>query len=139
MLLSRLSVVVIKKKVGPCYISSSSWEKKSTIKPLSRGLGGNSYTCMQPLSGGGGLGERVLYNLGHKQSTIYIHYVSMKIVKFLISLLISIMINQKHVSVTYSFLQKLKIQIEKKTSRIYYLLNLKCLKISMLTHKFNEM
>lgn len=138
MLLSRLSVVVIKKS-GTMLYQQLFMGKKSTIKPLSRGLGGNSYTCMQPLSGGGGLGERVLYNLGHNQSTIYIHYVSMKIVKFLISLLISIMINQKHVSVTYSFLQKLKIQIEKKTSRIYVLLNLKCLKISMLTHKFNEM
>lgn len=138
MLLSRLSVVVIKKS-GTMLYQQLFMGKKSTIKSLSRGLGGNSYTCMQPLSGGGGLGERVLYNLGHNQSTIYIHYVSMKIVKFLISLLISIMINQKHVSVTYSFLQKLKIQIEKKTSRIYYLLNLKCLKISMLTHKFNEM
>lgn len=138
MLLSRLSVVVIKKS-GTMLYQQLFMGKKSTIKPLSRGLGENSYTCMQPLSGGGGLGERVLYNLGHNQSTIYIHYVSMKIVKFLISLLISIMINQKHVSVTYSFLQKLKIQIEKKTSRIYYLLNLKCLKISMLTHKFNEM
>lgn len=138
MLLSRLSVVVIKKS-GTMLYQQLFMGKKSTIKPLSRGLGGNSYTCMQPLSGGGGLGERVLYNLGHNQSTIYIHYVSMKIVKFLISLLISIMINQKHVSVTYSFLQKLKIQNEKKTSRIYYLLNLKCLKISMLTHKFNEM
>lgn len=138
MLLSRLSVVVIKKKWAYAILAALHG-KKSTIKPLSRGLGGNSYTCMQPLSGGGGLGERVLYNLGHNQSTIYIHYVSMKIVKFLISLLISIMINQKHVSVTYSFLQKLKIQIEKKTSRIYYLLNLKGLKISMLTHKFNEM
>lgn len=138
MLLSRLSVVVIKKS-GTMLYQQLFMGKKSTIKPLSRGLGGNSYTCMQPLSGGGGLGERVLYNLGHNQSTIYIHYVSIKIVKFLISLLISIMINQKHVSVTYSFLQKLKIQIEKKTSRIYYLLNLKCLKISMLTHKFNEM
>lgn len=138
MLLSRLSVVVIKKS-GTMLYQQLFIGEKSTIKPLSRGLGGNSYTCMQPLSGGGGLGERVLYNLGHNQSTIYIHYVSMKIVKFLISLLISIMINQKHVSVTYSFLQKLKIQIEKKTSRIYYLLNLKCLKISMLTHKFNEM
>lgn len=138
MLLSRLSVVVIKKS-GTMLYQQLFMGKKSTIKPLSRGLGGNSYTCMQPLSGGGGLGERVLYNLGHNQSTIYIHYVSMKIVKFLISLLISIMINQKHVSVTYSFLQKLKIQIEKKTSRIYYLLNLKGLKISMLTHKFNEM
>lgn len=138
MLLSRLSVVVIKQS-GTMLYQQLFMGKKSTIKPLSRGLGGNSYTCMQPLSGGGGLGERVLYNLGHNQSTIYIHYVSMKIVKFLISLLISIMINQKHVSVTYSFLQKLKIQIEKKTSRIYYLLNLKCLKISMLTHKFNEM
>lgn len=138
MLLSRLSVVVIKKS-GTMLYQQLFMGKKSTIKPLSRGLGGNSYTCMQPLSGGGGLGERVLYNLGHNQSTIYIHYVSMKIEKFLISLLISIMINQKHVSVTYSFLQKLKIQIEKKTSRIYYLLNLKCLKISMLTHKFNEM
>lgn len=138
MLLSRLSVVVIKKS-GTMLYQQLFMGKKSTIKPLSRGLGGNSYTCMQPLSGGGGLGERVLYNLGHNQSTIYIHYVSMKIVKFLISLLISIMINQKHVSVTYSFLQKLKIQIEKKTSRIYYLLNLKCLKISMLTKKFNEM
>lgn len=137
MLLSRLSVVVIKKS-GTMLYQQLFMGKKSTIKSLSRGLGGNSYTCMQPLSGGGGLGERVLYNLGHNQSTIYIHYVSMKIVKFLISLLISIMINQKHVSVTYSFLQKLKIQIEKKTSRIYYLLNLKCLKISMLTHKFNE-
>lgn len=136
MLLSRLSVVVIKKS-GTMLYQQLFMGKKSTIKPLSRGLGGNSYTCMQPLSGGGGLGERVLYNLGHNQSTIYIHYVSMKIEKFLISLLISI--NQKHVSVTYSFLQKLKIQIEKKTSRIYYLLNLKCLKISMLTHKFNEM
>lgn len=138
MLLRRLSVVVIKKS-GTMLYQQLFMGKKSTIKPLYRGLGGNSYTCMQPLSGGGGLGERVLYNLGHNQSTIYIHYVSMKIVKFLISLLISIMINQKHVSVTYSFLQKLKIQIEKKTSRIYYLLNLKCLKISMLTHKFNEM
>lgn len=138
MLLSRLSVVVIKKS-GTMLYQQLFMGKKSTIKPLSRGLGGNSYTCMQPLSGGGGLGERVLYNLGHNQSTIYIHYVSMKIEKFLISLLISIMINQKHVSVTYSFLQKLKIQIEKKTSRIYYLLNLKCLKISMLKHKFNEM
>lgn len=138
MLSSRLSVVVIKKS-GTMLYQQLFMGKKSTIKPLSRGLGGNSYTCMQPLSGGGGLGERVLYNLGHNQSTIYIHYVSMKIEKFLISLLISIMINQKHVSVTYSFLQKLKIQIEKKTSRIYYLLNLKCLKISMLTHKFNEM
>lgn len=138
MLLSRLSVVVIKKS-GTMLYQQLFMGKKSTIKSLSRGLGGNSYTCMQPLSGGGGLGERVLYNLGHNQSTIYIHYVSMKIVKFLISLLISIMINQKHVSVTYSFLQKLKIQIEKKTSIIYYLLNLKCLKISMLTHKFNEM
>lgn len=138
MLLSRLSVVVIKKS-GTMLYQQLFMGKKSTIKPLSRGLGGNSYTCMQLLSGGGGLGERVLYNLGHNQSTIYIHYVSMKIEKFLISLLISIMINQKHVSVTYSFLQKLKIQIEKKTSRIYYLLNLKCLKISMLTHKFNEM
>lgn len=138
MLSSRLSVVVIKKS-GTMLYQQLFMGKKSTIKPLSRGLSGNSYTCMQPLSGGGGLGERVLYNLGHNQSTIYIHYVSMKIVKFLISLLISIMINQKHVSVTYSFLQKLKIQIEKKTSRIYYLLNLKCLKISMLTHKFNEM
>lgn len=138
MLLSRLSVVVIKKS-GTMLYQQLFMGKKSTIKPLYRGLGGNSYTCMQPLSGGGGLWERVLYNLGHNQSTIYIHYVSMKIVKFLISLLISIMINQKHVSVTYSFLQKLKIQIEKKTSRIYYLLNLKCLKISMLTHKFNEM
>lgn len=138
MLLSRLSVVVIKKS-GTMLYQQLFMGKKSTIKPLSRGLGGNSYTCMQPLSGGGGLGERVLYNLSHNQSTIYIHYVSMKIVKFLISLLISIMINQKHVSVTYSFLQKLKIQIEKKTSRIYVLLNLKCLKISMLTHKFNEM
>lgn len=138
MLLSRLSVVVIKKS-GTMLYQQLFMGKKSTIKPLYRGLGGNSYTCMQPLSGGGGLGERVLYNLGHNQSTIYIHYVSMKIEKFLISLLISIMINQKHVSVTYSFLQKLKIQIEKKTSRIYYLLNLKCLKISMLTHKFNEM
>lgn len=138
MLLSRLSVVVIKKS-GTMLYQQLFMGKKSTIKPLSRGLGGNSYTCMQPLSGGGGLGERVLYNLGHNQSTIYIHYVSMKIEKFLISLLISIMINQKHVSVTYSFLQKLKIQIEKKTSIIYYLLNLKCLKISMLTHKFNEM
>lgn len=138
MLLSRLSVVVIKKS-GTMLYQQLFMGKKSTIKPLSRGLGGNSYTCMQPLSGGGGLGERVLYNLGHNQSTIYIHYVSMKIEKFLISLLISIMINQKHVSVTYSFLQTLKIQIEKKTSRIYYLLNLKCLKISMLTHKFNEM
>lgn len=138
MLLSRLSVVVIKKS-GTMLYQQLFMGKKSTIKPFSRGLGGNSYTCMQPLSGGGGLGERVLYNLGHNQSTIYIHYVSMKIEKFLISLLISIMINQKHVSVTYSFLQKLKIQIEKKTSRIYYLLNLKCLKISMLTHKFNEM
>lgn len=138
MLLSRLSVVVIKKS-GTMLYQQLFMGKKSTIKPLSRGLGGNSYTCMQPLSGGGGLGERVLYNLGHNQSTIYIHYVSMKIEKFLISLLISIMINQKHVSVTYSFLQKLNIQIEKKTSRIYYLLNLKCLKISMLTHKFNEM
>lgn len=138
MLLSRLSVVVIKKS-GTMLYQQLFMGKKSTIKPLSRGLGGNSYTCMQPLSGGGGLGERVLYNLGHNQSTIYIHYVSMKIEKLLISLLISIMINQKHVSVTYSFLQKLKIQIEKKTSRIYYLLNLKCLKISMLTHKFNEM
>lgn len=138
MLLSRLSVVVIKKS-GTMLYQQLFMGKKSTIKPLSRGLGGNSYTCMQPLSGGGGLGERVLYNLGHNQSTIYIQYVSMKIEKFLISLLISIMINQKHVSVTYSFLQKLKIQIEKKTSRIYYLLNLKCLKISMLTHKFNEM
>lgn len=138
MLSSRLSVVVIKKS-GTMLYYQLFMGKKSTIKPLSRGLGGNSYTCMQPLSGGGGLGERVLYNLGHNQSTIYIHYVSMKIEKFLISLLISIMINQKHVSVTYSFLQKLKIQIEKKTSRIYYLLNLKCLKISMLTHKFNEM
>lgn len=138
MLLSRLSVVVIKKS-GTMLYQQLFMGKKSTIKPLSRGLGGNSYPCMQPLSGGGGLGERVLYNLGHNQSTIYIHYVSMKIEKFLISLLISIMINQKHVSVTYSFLQKLKIQIEKKTSRIYYLLNLKCLKISMLTHKFNEM
>lgn len=138
MLLSRLSVVVIKKS-GTMLYQQLFMGKKSTIKPLSRGLGGNSYTCMQPLSGGGGLGERVLYNLGHNQSTIYIHFVSMKIEKFLISLLISIMINQKHVSVTYSFLQKLKIQIEKKTSRIYYLLNLKCLKISMLTHKFNEM
>lgn len=138
MLLSRLSVVVIKKS-GTMLYQQLFMGKKSTIKPLSRGLGGNSYTCMQPLSGGGGLGERVLHNLGHNQSTIYIHYVSMKIEKFLISLLISIMINQKHVSVTYSFLQKLKIQIEKKTSRIYYLLNLKCLKISMLTHKFNEM
>lgn len=138
MLLSRLSVVVIKKS-GTMLYQQLFMGKKSTIKPLSRGLGGNSYTCMQPLSGGGGLGERVLYNLGHNQSTIYIHYVSMKIEKFLISLLISIMISQKHVSVTYSFLQKLKIQIEKKTSRIYYLLNLKCLKISMLTHKFNEM
>lgn len=138
MLLSRLSVVVIKKS-GTMLYQQLFMGKKSTIKPLSRGLGGNSYTCMQPLSGGGGLGERVLYNLGHNKSTIYIHYVSMKIEKFLISLLISIMINQKHVSVTYSFLQKLKIQIEKKTSRIYYLLNLKCLKISMLTHKFNEM
>lgn len=138
MLLSRLSVVVIKKS-GTMLYQQLFMGKKSTIKPLSRGLGGNSKTCMQPLSGGGGLGERVLYNLGHNQSTIYIHYVSMKIEKFLISLLISIMINQKHVSVTYSFLQKLKIQIEKKTSRIYYLLNLKCLKISMLTHKFNEM
>lgn len=138
MLLSRLSVVVIKKS-GTMLYQQLFMGKKSTIKPLSRGLDGNSYTCMQPLSGGGGLGERVLYNLGHNQSTIYIHYVSMKIEKFLISLLISIMINQKHVSVTYSFLQKLKIQIEKKTSRIYYLLNLKCLKISMLTHKFNEM
>lgn len=138
MLLSRLSVVVIKKS-GTMLYQQLFMGKKSTIKPLSRGLGGNSYTCMQPLSGGGGLWERVLYNLGHNQSTIYIHYVSMKIEKFLISLLISIMINQKHVSVTYSFLQKLKIQIEKKTSRIYYLLNLKCLKISMLTHKFNEM
>lgn len=138
MLLSRLSVVVIKKS-GTMLYYQLFMGKKSTIKPLSRGLGGNSYTCMQPLSGGGGLGERVLYNLGHNQSTIYIHYVSMKIEKFLISLLISIMINQKHVSVTYSFLQKLKIQIEKKTSRIYYLLNLKGLKISMLTHKFNEM
>lgn len=139
MLLSRLSVVVIKKKWDHAILAALHGKKKSTIKPLSRGLGGNSYTCMQPLSGGGGLGERVLYNLGHDQSTIYIHYVSMKIEKFLISLLISIMINQKHVSVTYSFLQKLKIQIEKNTSRIYYLLNLKCLKISMLTHKFNEM
>lgn len=138
MLSSRLSVVVIKKS-GTMLYQQLFMGKKSTIKPLSRGLGGNSYTCMQPLSGGGGLGERVLYNLGHNQSTIYIHYVSMKIEKFLISLLISIMINQKHVSVTYSFLQKLKIQIEKKTSIIYYLLNLKCLKISMLTHKFNEM
>lgn len=138
MLSSRLSVVVIKKS-GTMLYYQLFMGKKSTIKPLSRGLGGNSYTCMQPLSGGGDLGERVLYNLGHNQSTIYIHYVSMKIEKFLISLLISIMINQKHVSVTYSFLQKLKIQIEKKTSRIYYLLNLKCLKISMLTHKFNEM
>lgn len=138
MLSSRPSVVVIKKS-GTMLYQQLFMGKKSTIKPLSRGLGGNSYTCMQPLSGGGGLGERVLYNLGHNQSTIYIHYVSMKIEKFLISLLISIMINQKHVSVTYSFLQKLKIQIEKKTSRIYYLLNLKCLKISMLTHKFNEM
>lgn len=138
MLLSRLSVVVIKKS-GTMLYQQLFMGKKSTIKPLSRGLGGNSYTCMQPLSGGGGLGERVLYNLGHNQSTIYIHYVFMNIEKFLISLLISIMINQKHVSVTYSFLQKLKIQIEKKTSRIYYLLNLKCLKISMLTHKFNEM
>lgn len=138
MLLRRLSVVVIEKS-GTMLYQQLFMGKKSTIKPLYRGLGGNSYTCMQPLSGGGGLGERVLYNLGHNQSTIYIHYVSMKIVKFLISLLISIMINQKHVSVTYSFLQKLKIQIEKKTSRIYYLLNLKCLKISMLTHKFNEM
>lgn len=138
MLLSRLSVVVIKKS-GTMLYQQLFMGKKSTIKPLSRGLGGNSYTCMQPLSGGGGLGEMVLYNLGHNQSTIYIHYVSMKIEKFLISLLISIMINQKHVSVTYSFLQKLKIQIEKKTSRIYVLLNLKCLKISMLTHKFNEM
>lgn len=138
MLLSRLSVVVIKKS-GTMLYQQLFMGKKSTIKPLSRGLGGNSYTCMQPLSGGGGLGERVLYNLGHNQSTKYIHYVSMKIEKFLISLFISIMINQKHVSVTYSFLQKLKIQIEKKTSRIYYLLNLKCLKISMLTHKFNEM
>lgn len=138
MLLSRLSVVVIKKS-GTMLYQQLFMGKKSTIKPLSRGLGGNSYTCMQPLSGGGGLGERVLYNLGHNQSTIYIQYVSMKIEKFLISLLISIMINQKHVSVTYSFLQKLKIQIEKKTSRIYYLLNLKCLKISILTHKFNEM
>lgn len=138
MLLSRLSVVVIKKS-GTMLYQQLFMGKKSTIKSLSRGLGGNSYTCMQPLSGGGGLGERVLYNLSHNQSTIYIHYVSMKIEKFLISLLISIMINQKHVSVTYSFLQKLKIQIEKKTSRIYYLLNLKCLKISMLTHKFNEM
>lgn len=138
MLSSRLSVVVIKKS-GTMLYQQLFMGKKSTIKPLSRGLGGNSYTCMQPLSGGGGLGERVLYNLGHNQSTIYIHFVSMKIEKFLISLLISIMINQKHVSVTYSFLQKLKIQIEKKTSRIYYLLNLKCLKISMLTHKFNEM
>lgn len=138
MLSSRLSVVVIKKS-GTMLYQQLFMGKKSTIKPLYRGLGGNSYTCMQPLSGGGGLGERVLYNLGHNQSTIYIHYVSMKIEKFLISLLISIMINQKHVSVTYSFLQKLKIQIEKKTSRIYYLLNLKCLKISMLTHKFNEM
>lgn len=138
MLLSRLSVVVIKKS-GTMLYQQLFMGKKSTRKPLSRGLGGNSYTCMQPLSGGGGLGERVVYNLGHNQSTIYIHYVSMKIEKFLISLLISIMINQKHVSVTYSFLQKLKIQIEKKTSRIYYLLNLKCLKISMLTHKFNEM
>lgn len=138
MLLSRLSVVVIKKS-GTMLYQQLFMGKKSTIKPLSRGLGGNSYTCMQPLSGGGGLGERVLYNLGHNQSTIYIHYVSMKIEKFLISLLISIMINLKHVSVTFSFLQKLKIQIEKKTSRIYYLLNLKCLKISMLTHKFNEM
>lgn len=138
MLLSRLSVVVIKKS-GTMLYQQLFMGKKSTIKPLSRGLGGNSYTCMQPLSGGGGLWERVLYNLGHNQSTIYTHYVSMKIEKFLISLLISIMINQKHVSVTYSFLQKLKIQIEKKTSRIYYLLNLKCLKISMLTHKFNEM
>lgn len=138
MLLRRLSVVVIEKS-GTMLYQQLFMGKKSTIKPLYRGLGGNSYTCMQPLSGGGGLGERVLYNLGHNQSTIYIHYVSMKIEKFLISLLISIMINQKHVSVTYSFLQKLKIQIEKKTSRIYYLLNLKCLKISMLTHKFNEM
>lgn len=138
MLLSRLSVVVIKKS-GTMLYQQLFMGKKSTIKPLSRGLGGNSYTCMQPLSGGGGLGERVLYNLGHNQSTKYIHYVSMKIEKFLISLFISIMINQKHVSVTYSFLQKLKIQIEKKTSRIYYLLNLKCLNISMLTHKFNEM
>lgn len=138
MLLSRLSVVVIKKS-GTMLYQQLFMGEKSTIKPLSRGLGGNSYTCMQPLSGGGGLWERVLYNLGHNQSTIYIHYVSMKIEKFLISLLISIMINQKHVSVTYSFLQKLKIQIEKKTSRIHYLLNLKCLKISMLTHKFNEM
>lgn len=138
MLLSRLSVVVIKKS-GTMLYQQLFMGKKSTIKSLSRGLGGNSYTCMQPLTGGGGLGERVLYNLGHNQSTIYIHYVSMKIVKFLISLLISIMINQKHVSVTYSFLQKLKIQIKKKKSIIYYLLNLKCLKISMLTHKFNEM
>lgn len=138
MLLSRLSVVVIKKS-GTMLYQQLFMGKKIYYKATFPGVGWEQLHVYVATVRGRGSRKRVLYNLGHNQSTIYIHYVSMKIVKFLISLLISIMINQKHVSVTYSFLQKLKIQIEKKTSRIYYLLNLKCLKISMLKHKFNEM
>lgn len=39
--------------------------KKFIIKLFFWGLGGNSYMCMQLLFGGGGLGERVLYNFGY--------------------------------------------------------------------------
>lgn len=51
--------------MGLCYISSFLWEKKFIIKLFYWGLGGNSYMCMYLLFGGGGLGERVLYNFGY--------------------------------------------------------------------------
>lgn len=64
MLLSRFFVVVIKKS-GIMLYQQFFMGKKFIIKLFFWGLGGNSYMCMQLLFGGGGLGERVLYNLGY--------------------------------------------------------------------------